>query len=68
MQKAFLHSGRLKDMIVTGGENVYCGEVEAVIYDTRQFVKWRFRNNLTRSGRLRGCVRSAEARRSSRRH
>jgi len=23
---------RLKDMIVTGGENVYCGEVEAVIY------------------------------------
>ena len=22
---------RLKDMIVTGGENVYCGEVEAVI-------------------------------------
>src|SRR5713226_2996392 len=24
---------RLKDMIVTGGENVYCGEVEAVILD-----------------------------------
>ena len=24
---------RLKDMIVTGGENVYSGEVEAVIYD-----------------------------------
>src|SRR5206468_4370619 len=24
---------RLKDMIVTGGENVYCGEVEAVIYE-----------------------------------
>jgi long-chain acyl-CoA synthetase len=24
---------RLKDMIVTGGENVYCGEVEAVIFD-----------------------------------
>jgi long-chain acyl-CoA synthetase len=24
---------RVKDMIVTGGENVYCGEVEAVIYD-----------------------------------
>jgi long-chain acyl-CoA synthetase len=24
---------RLKDMIVTGGENVYCGEVEAVIAD-----------------------------------
>ncbi len=24
---------RLKDMIVTGGENVYCGEVEAVIVD-----------------------------------
>ena len=23
---------RIKDMIVTGGENVYCGEVEAVIY------------------------------------
>ena len=23
---------RLKDMIVTGGENVYCGEVEAVIF------------------------------------
>ena len=23
---------RLKDMIVTGGENVYCGEVEAVLY------------------------------------
>ncbi len=23
---------RLKDMIVTGGENVYCGEVEATIY------------------------------------
>jgi len=23
---------RLKDMIVTGGENVYCGEVEVVIY------------------------------------
>ena len=23
---------RLKDMIVTGGENVYSGEVEAVIY------------------------------------
>jgi long-chain acyl-CoA synthetase len=23
---------RLKDMIVTGGENVYCGEVEAIIY------------------------------------
>jgi long-chain acyl-CoA synthetase len=24
---------RLKDMIVTGGENVYCGEVEAVIFN-----------------------------------
>jgi acyl-CoA synthetase (AMP-forming)/AMP-acid ligase II len=24
---------RLKDMIVTGGENVYSGEVEAVIYE-----------------------------------
>ena len=24
---------RSKDMIVTGGENVYCGEVEAVIYE-----------------------------------
>jgi acyl-CoA synthetase (AMP-forming)/AMP-acid ligase II len=24
---------RVKDMIVTGGENVYCGEVEAVIYE-----------------------------------
>ena len=24
---------RIKDMIVTGGENVYCGEVEAVIYE-----------------------------------
>jgi long-chain acyl-CoA synthetase len=24
---------RLKDMIVTGGENVYCGEVEAVLYE-----------------------------------
>ncbi|MGB7463097.1 MAG: AMP-binding protein [Candidatus Acidiferrum sp.] len=24
---------RLKDMIVTGGENVYCGEVEKVIYN-----------------------------------
>jgi long-chain acyl-CoA synthetase len=24
---------RLKDMIVTGGENVYCGEVETVIYE-----------------------------------
>jgi long-chain acyl-CoA synthetase len=24
---------RLKDMIVTGGENVYCGEVEAIIVD-----------------------------------
>src|SRR5258708_34286115 len=24
---------RLKDMIVTGGENVYCVEVEAVIYE-----------------------------------
>jgi long-chain acyl-CoA synthetase len=24
---------RLKDMIVTGGENVYCGEVEVVIYE-----------------------------------
>jgi len=23
---------RVKDMIVTGGENVYCGEVEAIIY------------------------------------
>ena len=23
---------RIKDMIVTGGENVYCGEVEAIIY------------------------------------
>jgi acyl-CoA synthetase (AMP-forming)/AMP-acid ligase II len=23
---------RSKDMIVTGGENVYCGEVEAVIF------------------------------------
>ena len=23
---------RLKDVIVTGGENVYCGEVEAVIF------------------------------------
>ncbi len=23
---------RLKDMIITGGEKVYCGEVEAVIY------------------------------------
>ncbi len=23
---------RIKDMIVTGGENVYCGEVEAVLY------------------------------------
>jgi acyl-CoA synthetase (AMP-forming)/AMP-acid ligase II len=24
---------RMKDMIVTGGENVYCGEVEAVLYE-----------------------------------
>jgi acyl-CoA synthetase (AMP-forming)/AMP-acid ligase II len=24
---------RLKDMIVTGGENVYSGEVEAVLYE-----------------------------------
>ena len=24
---------RQKDMIVTGGENVYCGEVEAVIFN-----------------------------------
>lgn len=24
---------RSKDMIVTGGENVYCGEVEAIIYE-----------------------------------
>ncbi len=24
---------RIKDMIVTGGENVYCGEVEAVIFE-----------------------------------
>jgi long-chain acyl-CoA synthetase len=24
---------RIKEMIVTGGENVYCGEVEAVIYE-----------------------------------
>jgi len=28
----FFIMDRLKDMIVTGGENVYCGEVEAVIY------------------------------------
>ena len=26
---------RLKDMIVTGGENVYSGEVEAVLYGDR---------------------------------
>ena len=29
----FYIQDRLKDMIVTGGENVYSGEVEAVIYE-----------------------------------
>jgi acyl-CoA synthetase (AMP-forming)/AMP-acid ligase II len=29
----FLHPGPLKDIIVTGGENVYSGEVEAIIYE-----------------------------------
>jgi acyl-CoA synthetase (AMP-forming)/AMP-acid ligase II len=32
-------SNRLKDMIVTGGENAYSGEVEAVLYEHPQFVK-----------------------------
>jgi acyl-CoA synthetase (AMP-forming)/AMP-acid ligase II len=32
---------RLKDMIVTGGENFYSGEVEAVTTNIPQFAKWR---------------------------
>jgi len=32
---------RLKDMIVTGGENVYSGEVEAVIYHIRPCTRRR---------------------------
>ena len=41
---------RLKDMIVTGGENVYSGEVEAVIYEHRRFVKRQASEYLIRSG------------------
>jgi long-chain acyl-CoA synthetase len=31
--KHFYRLDRVKDMIVTGGENVYSGEVEAVLYE-----------------------------------
>ena len=34
---------RLKDMIVTGGENVYSDEVEAVLYEHPRFVKPPYR-------------------------
>ena len=33
---------RSKDMIVTGGENVYCGEVEAIILTIQQSARRRF--------------------------
>ena len=33
---------RSKDMVVTGGENVYCGEVEAVIsWPFRRPARWQ---------------------------
>jgi acyl-CoA synthetase (AMP-forming)/AMP-acid ligase II len=43
---------RLKDMIVTDGENVYSGEVEAVIYKHRAVREARFSAYPIRNGAI----------------
>ena len=53
---------RIKDMIVTGGENVYCGEVEAVIDEHPSGARsGGFWNTRSAMGRTRDGLRGAEA-------
>ena len=54
---------RSKDMIVTGGENVYSGEVEAVIYEHPAILEAAvFRNTRSTVGRARGWRPSCSSR------
>ena len=58
---------RLKDMIVSGGENVYPGEVEAIIYQHPAVLEMAgLRYTRSQVGRTRDGVRSPQAGQDSR--
>jgi acyl-CoA synthetase (AMP-forming)/AMP-acid ligase II len=61
MDRYFCILDRSKEMVVTGGEDVYSDEVEAVIYSRPQFARLRYSEFRFPMGRISGCLRNFEA-------